>query len=644
MKRYLLLFTIMAAGAIYNNSAAQCNANAAVIYWPVSEDVVGETWNYPGNIAPIAIDGDATDWRTYLLGNFSGNNNSPYTPPSYSAANWSQDGISGIDDRDSPTSPRDLNFFAFTYDVNNVFFYFRRINNGNSQNAYYYFCDIMSENNTVNGPDGYMNNGEPVFRVKFTNGNAGSMQVEVLRYVVNTTIDYEAGKGNPMVSPVTGYADGYSMKGSILDAVAPTSSNGEIFQAASTEDGFGVEFSVPWSFFRSYTANSSSNPIPQGNIFTYHVSLLNGSDGISNAQDNAGGCCAGVAASGQAEVIILSKATTSATSFSSNTKYQTKLQIKEDAGASTVFKIGEINISDLLPSPLSSGVDPELFTIGISLDVNNDSLPDGAEVMYTFENMIAPGVYQYTTTTDFSTNLSVAQSKYILLRLDMIDPGTKSFKITAKYSSEIIATNSGLCAPENQIQVTEVVENIISPLPVKFSSFTAVRNKSNVAIKWETSTEINNRGFYVQRNINGSWENIAFVFSQADNGNSNSVLSYSYNDLNTTKGVTQYRIQQVDLDGKAKYSEIRSVRGEANISKLLVYPNPTTSGNVNVVFEDQSPKNVTVLDMSGRMIKQYRNVINNVSVDNLENGIYSIQVTDVSTATISVEKVVVKKR
>lgn len=182
------------------------------------------------------------------------------------------------------------------------------------------------------------------------------------------------------------------------------------------------------------------------------------------------------------------------------------------------------------------------------------------------------------------------------------------------------------------------------PLPVKFANFTATRSKSNVSIKWETSQEINNLGFTVQRNVRGSWENVAFVNSQAIDGNSNSPLSYSFSDLNTTKGVTQYRIMQVDLDGKSKYSDIRSVKGEAMSGKTLVYPNPSLNGNVNVVFDDQQPKNVVISDMNGRVIRKYNSAVNNLSVDNLDNGVYSIQVIDLSTSAVSVEKVVVKKR
>ena len=63
-----------------------------------------------------------------------------------------------------------------------------------------------------------------------------------------------------------------------------------------------------------------------------------------------------------------------------------------------------------------------------------------------------------------------------------------------------------------------------------------------------------------------------------------------------------------------------------------------------MVFDDNLAKNVIVRDVSGRMIKQFKNVINNLPIENLESGIYSIQVTDISTSATSVEKVIIKKR
>jgi hypothetical protein len=189
-----------------------------------------------------------------------------------------------------------------------------------------------------------------------------------------------------------------------------------------------------------------------------------------------------------------------------------------------------------------------------------------------------------------------------------------------------------------------LIENTCAALPVSFSNFQAQRNKQTVSLKWETATEQSNRGFNVQRNTRGVWENIAFVFSAADGGNSNNLLSYAYNDPNNVKGVSQYRIQQVDMDGKASYSAIRSVKGEGLVSRTVVYPNPSQDGKVNVVFEDQAAKAVSVIDMSGRVVRQYRNVLNNLQIEGLESGMYSIQITDLSSAVSTTEKVIIKKR
>jgi hypothetical protein len=184
-------------------------------------------------------------------------------------------------------------------------------------------------------------------------------------------------------------------------------------------------------------------------------------------------------------------------------------------------------------------------------------------------------------------------------------------------------------------------------LPVHFAAFTATRNKANVSISWSTATEQNNSGFAVERNVNGSWEQIAFVASQAFNGNSSSLLSYSYTDFNNVKGVSQYRIKQIDMDATGKYSDIKAVVGESMGGKTVVYPNPSDNGKVNVVFENASAtsRDVTVSDMSGRIVKQLRGVTNNnVTIENLNPGMYSLRVVVPATGEQSVEKIVVNKR
>jgi hypothetical protein len=182
-------------------------------------------------------------------------------------------------------------------------------------------------------------------------------------------------------------------------------------------------------------------------------------------------------------------------------------------------------------------------------------------------------------------------------------------------------------------------------LPVEFKSFIAARNRSSVLLKWETASERNNSGFAVERNVSGSWEQIAWVPTQAVNGNSDITLTYTYTDLNYTKGISQYRIRQVDMDAKSKYSEIRSVRGEGQLGKTIVYPNPSHNGKVNVVFEDAAvTRDVTVADMNGRTIRQIKGVTNNnITIENLVPGMYTIRIVAPETGEQVVEKVVVNK-
>ena len=185
-------------------------------------------------------------------------------------------------------------------------------------------------------------------------------------------------------------------------------------------------------------------------------------------------------------------------------------------------------------------------------------------------------------------------------------------------------------------------------LPVSLVSFTAMRNNSNVTIRWTTATEINNLGFQIQRLVgNGSsWQDVFFVPSQAAGGNSSSNLSYSFTDLNNSKGITQYRLRQTDIDSRYKFSEIRAVRGEGQLGKTIVYPNPSSDGRVNIVFDEvASARQVSLTDMSGRIIRQWKAVDNNnIQIENLNPGMYILRIVIPGTGEQSMQKIIVNNR
>lgn len=209
----------------------------------------------------------------------------------------------------------------------------------------------------------------------------------------------------------------------------------------------------------------------------------------------------------------------------------------------------------------------------------------------------------------------------------------------------VITQTSG--AASGASSVTLFRSSQCSPLPVTFGLFSATRiNSTSVALRWETVTEINNNGFVVQRNTGTTdWELVTFINTQATGGNSNSPIHYSFNDMNTSKGITQYRIKQVDFDGKAKFSEIRAVRGNDQKSKIIIYPNPSSDGRVNIVFDDQKgTRDVTIYDMSGRIFQQWTGISNNtLQVKQLNAGMYMLRVIIKETGSQSMEKIIVTK-
>lgn len=190
------------------------------------------------------------------------------------------------------------------------------------------------------------------------------------------------------------------------------------------------------------------------------------------------------------------------------------------------------------------------------------------------------------------------------------------------------------------------LQSLCSPiLGVNYLTFTAKRNSSVVNLNWTTSSEQNNKGFFVERLVgNGSWETLGFVSSKSISGNSSDALNYIFSDVNNSKAVTQYRLRQVNLDNQVKYSEIRTVRGLDQKGSMVIYPNPS-DGNINIVFDEINvTRDIGVIDMNGRMVKLMKGVTtSNVRIENLQGGIYTLRIVVPATGEQTVEKIVVNK-
>ncbi|MBL0334994.1 MAG: T9SS type A sorting domain-containing protein [Chitinophagaceae bacterium] len=183
--------------------------------------------------------------------------------------------------------------------------------------------------------------------------------------------------------------------------------------------------------------------------------------------------------------------------------------------------------------------------------------------------------------------------------------------------------------------------NSCLPLPVNFKSFSAERTGSNVLLKWETITEDNSTGFAIDRNSGNGWTEIGFVNTQAAGGYSNSILSYNYTDINNSRGITQYRLRQMDRDFRPRFSAIRSVRGENQKGNTMSF-----DGKINVFFEDVTgTRDLILTDMNGRILKKWSGFTDNsLKIDNLVPGMYSLRIVLRETGEQTVQKLVISKR
>jgi hypothetical protein len=183
--------------------------------------------------------------------------------------------------------------------------------------------------------------------------------------------------------------------------------------------------------------------------------------------------------------------------------------------------------------------------------------------------------------------------------------------------------------------LTQAEINILVTLPIKLTSFTATQKNNDVQLNWQTATEINSQHFLVQRSTDGiNYSTVATVNAK---GNSSDYVNYTYNDINAlsfaTSNIVYYRLQMVDKDGKAQYSQVVKVIVNNSVTTLKLLQNPVKDNIALQVYVAQNETTAfTLTNVSGQMVfnKTYnllsgKNFIT-VPVSNLSKATYYLTV------------------
>ncbi len=217
------------------------------------------------------------------------------------------------------------------------------------------------------------------------------------------------------------------------------------------------------------------------------------------------------------------------------------------------------------------------------------------------------GAYGATlTTTGFAANQTVT---YPFAYTVPANYDITKCKLAVFVTQKVTLTVGGQPRPTNmavQQAWQEPVLTGLSVIPVELISFSATQTGNDVRLDWRTGTENNNRGWFVERkSIDGEWNDLGFVDGY---GTTNDQQKYEYTDLNVRMDETyDYRLRQVDFDGKTDYSPIYRVMTTPipmETRLLPNYPNPFNPNTfITVELAEESDMNVAVFDMLGRVVK-----------------------------------------
>ena len=111
---------------------------------------------------------------------------------------------------------------------------------------------------------------------------------------------------------------------------------------------------------------------------------------------------------------------------------------------------------------------------------------------------------------------------------------------------------------------------------LELAAFRAKRkNIKEVELRWTTPRETENKGFVVERRLEGNEEFHAVGFIPGF-GNSEAPTNYRFTDVNAFDGNSYYRFRQLSNHGQEAYSEVVFVRGwrTKEGGQLAIYPNP----------------------------------------------------------------------
>lgn len=256
-------------------------------------------------------------------------------------------------------------------------------------------------------------------------------------------------------------------------------------------------------------------------------------------------------------------------------------------------------------------------------------------------------VNKYTGGTFASANVTYTLTPADISAADAATPANlKLFKRESNadgaFDAPISATAANATAGTVTFPVTSFSQTVIatfgsSPLPVELTAFTAERRNNEALLQWTTAQELNNDRFEVESSVDA--RTFRAVGQVAGQGTSAQRRDYQFTDANLARyqaPVVYYRLRQVDRNGTATLSPVRTVQVPKLVSArtLTVFPNPAADHlTVRLSSAYAGTAQLQLYDVQGRtVISATRDLTGaagsdlRLSVSELPSGAYTLRV------------------
>jgi photosystem II stability/assembly factor-like uncharacterized protein len=171
--------------------------------------------------------------------------------------------------------------------------------------------------------------------------------------------------------------------------------------------------------------------------------------------------------------------------------------------------------------------------------------------------------------------------------------------------------------------------NMLNPTSNNWFVFSASPYKDGtVLLDWTTGKEKNTSHFLVERKdgLNG----FIVIDSLQAAGNSGVSRKYQTIDKYPQRGLNEYRIKLIHMNGDILYSDIKKVLFRAAPEKIMVCPNPQKVGEDVIVITEFRSLNYELFEVNGRLIEsgKIENNFGKIPTSGLSKGSYNLIFTD----------------